>query len=155
MMSRSIGIAYLLLTSSGIVGAWSSNRIASRTGGKRLLVGTAFMATASCLLMSSGTAGSIFVVVAVCGLRLSASMQVPLRMAIENRVVPYDSRASALSVFAVFRNIVEICVSLIFGAMAERDVRYALVAGALCCALSALLLLCVQHMDCKYDICCK
>jgi ABC-type sulfate transport system permease component len=58
-------------------------------------------------------------------------------------------------VFAVFRNIVEICVSLIFGAMAERDVRYALVAGALCCALSALLLLCVQHMDCKYDICCK
>ncbi len=147
MSDQLMGIAYILVTLSAMGGAWLSHRGCRLMGERGLFLGTALVALCSCLLLASGCTLSAVVITAVCLLRLSASMQVPLRMELESRFSPLTIRATMLSCYAVIRDGAEIGTSLAFGALADVMVRYAMFAGAICCAVSVVCVLFVPKQS--------
>ena len=145
MSDRLMGVAYILVTLSAMAGSWLSHRGCRMAGERSLQLYTSVAALCSCLILASACSLPVAVIAAVCLLRLSASMQVPLRMEMENRFSPLAIRATVLSCYAVIRDGAEIGTSLAFGALADIQVRYALFAGAICCAVSVCCILCVPR----------
>lgn len=139
-----MGVAYILLTLSAMSGAWLSHCGCKLLGERGMQLGTSIVALCSCLLLASSCASPLAVIAAVCLLRLSASMQVPLRMEMESRFSPADIRATMLSCYAIILDCAEIGTSLVFGSLADIQVRYALSAGAVCCVISVLCVLLVS-----------
>lgn len=151
MTASLMGITYILVTISAMGGAWLSHRCCRVLGERRTLLATFVIALCSCLLLASHCTLTFAVIAAVCLLRLSASIQVPLRMDLENRFSPLNIRATMLSCYAVIRDGAEIGTSLVFGALADRSVANAMYAGVVCCTVGFICILIVPRTSIAWN----
>lgn len=131
-----MGYIYILVTVSGLAGVFSA-RLTGRLGMRRfglLLFGAAVFSCVTLAVTGSGVlaAGSVVL------LRLSASLFVPLQTEIQNRHVKTADRATVLSIYAVLTEGTGIATNLLFGAAAQAALSFAMICGAVMCALGAL-----------------
>ncbi len=128
---RYMGYIYILVTISGLLAAYSY-KISERLGEAaaiRLLFSVACIACTVLTLSSH----PVISVLGILILRISASLFAPMRMDIENRQIRLSCRATILSVYSSVRNVMAVGTNLIFGKMADINIRYAMISGAAFC----------------------
>lgn len=131
-----MGYIYILVTISGLLAAYSY-RISERLGEAatiKLLFSTACIACTMLSLSSNPIASVLGILV----LRISASLFVPMRMDIENRQINLSCRATILSVYSSTMNVMAVGTNLIFGKMADINIKYAMVSGAIFCFIGLI-----------------
>jgi len=131
-----MGYIYILVTISGLLAAYSY-RISEYLGEPAAVKLIFFAAGLACTVLAI-TSKPIISVLGILFLRISASLFVPIRMDIENRQVSISSRATILSVYSSIMNAVAVSTNLIFGRMADIDVKYSMALGALFCFMGLI-----------------
>lgn len=130
--SRTIGWLYMLVTVIGMCGLFS-DRLTRRMGERFMIRFCCLSAAASCLLLAftdvpMGAAGGIIM------LRAAFGLFSPLQTRLQNEQIMTAERATALSINAVIIDSVGVGTNLVFGALAEKSLTAALLAGACLCA---------------------
>lgn len=136
--NRVIGYLYIIATIAGMCGVFSS--ALTRKTGKTALIRVCFLsASAACVLLAL-TDSIPGAVLGILILRIAFSLFSPLQTQIQNDQISTANRASALSINAVMIDSAGIGTNLIFGALAERNLMWALLFGALLCFCGLILL---------------
>lgn len=133
---RYMGYIYILVTISGLLAAYSY-RISERIGESaaiKLLFSAACLACIVLALYSNPITSVLGILI----LRISASLFVPMRMDIENRQINISCRATILSVYSSTMNVIAVGTNLIFGKMADINIKYAMISGALFCFIGLI-----------------
>ena len=144
--ARAMGIAYLTVTLAGLLGGFS-DRLTRRVGERRL--GALLFALCACAFAVLAASGQALVSVAgVVVARVGASLLQPLQMAVQNRRVQTDDRATALSMNALLMNGVAIPVNLALGGAADVCLPLSLALAAGLCAVGLALFLLAMRRDC-------
>ena len=138
MTSTAIGAVYIAATLLGLCGVWSA-ALTRRTGPKRA-VGLFCLAPALACVVLTVTDRALLSVGSIWLLQVSDSLFQPFQVQLQNRQVQTRNRATALSIHAMIVDVVAIGSNLLFGALAQWDLRLAFVFGAVAC-LTALGLL--------------
>lgn len=138
LSSAWIGIAFILLSISGVLGGRMSQpfteKFGRRTGGSLLML----LACASCIVLA--LAGhAVPAVAAALLLRLSFTMFAPMNAQLRNEQVQTANRATELSVNALITSSVGVLINLSFGRAAEENFALAMLMGAAMCAGALLL----------------
>lgn len=126
-----IGAAYVLVTLAGLVSSLSS-KVTQRIGAAKLMAGCYLFATSCCVLLAI-TSSAVVSVGCMITLRISFSLFQPLQSKLQNLQVATENRATALSLFAVIINAIGVGTNVVFGALADRNLCYAFIAGAVLC----------------------
>jgi len=128
---RYMGYIYILVTISGLLAAYSY-KISERLGEAATI---RLLFSAACIACTVLTLSShpVISVLGILILRISASLFAPMRMDIENRQIRLSCRATILSVYSSVRNVMAVGTNLIFGKMADINIRYAMISGAAFC----------------------
>ena len=128
---RYMGYIYILVTISGLLAAYSY-KISGRLGEAATI---RLLFSAACIACTVLTLSShpVISVLGILILRISASLFVPMRMDIENRQIRLSCRATILSVYSSARNVMAVGTNLIFGKMADINIKYAMISGAAFC----------------------
>lgn len=135
-----MGYVYILTTLAG-VGGVLSKRMTGKLGiggSGWLLYGGAVL----CCLVLTVTEEAPVSVLSILALRVVCELFQPLQLELQNREVRTVNRATALSVNAMFVDLVGMGVDLGFGALAERSLPLAFACGALLSAVGLGLFLC-------------
>ena len=143
MSAAWIGVAFLLLSLSGILGGRFSALFTARFSPK--IAGTLciLMSAAACVLLA--VAGRpFFAVLAAMMLRFGFSLFAPLSAQLQNQQVQTSNRATELSVNALVISSVGVLTNLAFGRIAEESFSMAALAGAVLC-LAALILFLISN----------
>lgn len=138
MNSTAIGAVYIAATLLGLCGVWSA-AVTRRTGGRRAAALFCLLPALACAVLVATdrawlSVGSIWL------LRVSDSLFQPFRTQLQNRQVQTANRATAMSIQAMILDCVAIGTNLLFGALAQWDLRLAFGFGT-AAALTALGLL--------------
>lgn len=131
-----MGYIYILVTISGLSAAFSY-RVSKCLGETKTVKLLFFVAGLACTMLSLFSE-PIISVLGILILRVSASLFVPIRMDIENRHVNISSRATILSVYSSIMNVMAIGTNLIFGKMADINIKYSMASGALFCFIGLI-----------------
>jgi MFS family permease len=131
-----MGYIYILVTISGLLAAFS-HRV-SECLGEPAAVKLLFFAAGLACTMLALSSEPIISVLGILILRISSSLFVPIQMDIENRQVSISNRATILSVYSSIMNVTAVGTNLIFGKMADIDVKYSMALGALFCFIGLL-----------------
>lgn len=134
-----IGSIYIAVTVIGLVGGLSA-RLTDRMGASKLGMLLFILGGAACAVLAL-TQSAAMSVAAVVILRVAFSLFQPLQMELQNRQITSHSRATALSINAVFINAVAIFTNVAFGRLAEVRLSLAMGLGACLCTLGLLLFL--------------
>lgn len=133
-----IGYLYIIVTITGMCGIFSSAM--TRQTGKATLIRICFLsASAACVLLAL-TDSIPGAVLGILILRAAFSLFSPLQTQMQNEQITTANRASALSINAVMIDSAGIGTNLIFGALAEKNLTWALLFGALLCFCGLILL---------------
>lgn len=133
-----IGYLYIIVTIVGMCGVFSS--AITRKTGKTALIRICFLsASAACVLLAL-TDSIPGAVLGILILRAAFSLFSPLQTQIQNEQISTPNRASALSINAVIIDSAGIGTNLIFGSLAERNLMWSLLFGALLCFCGLILL---------------
>lgn len=135
MTSTAIGAVYIAATLLGLCGVWSA-ALTRRTGPKGA-VGLFCLAPALACVVLTVTNRALLSVGSIWLLQVSDSLFQPFQVQLQNRQVQTRNRATALSIHAMIVDVVAIGSNLLFGALAQWDLRLAFVFGAVAC-LTAL-----------------
>lgn len=135
--SSAIGYIYVIATLIGMTGRYSV-RVTKKIGRKySLILFSGFAAISCAVLVFTGYAllsvGSILL------LRFSDTLFQPLRMQIQNQQVQSNDRATVLSIHAMITDSIAIITNLMFGFLAERELRLAFFFGTGICIFSLFL----------------
>ncbi len=129
--SKAIGWLYMFVTVIGMCGVFSD--ALTRRMGERFLIRACYLSAAvSCLLLAFtdiplGAAGGIVM------LRTAFGLFSPLQTRLQNEQITTADRATALSINAVIIDSAGVGTNLVFGALAEKSLTAALLAGACLC----------------------
>ncbi len=138
-----IGYLYIIVTIVGMCGVFSS--AITRKTGKTALIRICFLsASAACVLLAL-TDSIPGAVLGILILRAAFSLFSPLQTQIQNEQISTSNRASALSINAVIIDSAGIGTNLIFGSLAERNLMWSLLFGALLCFCGLILLELWRH----------
>ncbi|WP_313343041.1 MFS transporter [Sedimentibacter sp.] len=137
ILPKYMGYIYILVTVSGMLSAYS-HIITDRIGEGRTIKMLFCTAAISCISMSV-VLNPVSSVLCIVLMRISASVFIPISINIKNRRITTSSRATMLSVYSAIMNITAIMINLILGKMADINIRYAMVSGALFCGLGLIL----------------
>lgn len=138
-----IGYLYIIVTIVGMCGVFSS--AITRKTGKTALIRICFLsASAACVLLAL-TDSIPGAVLGILILRATFSLFSPLQTQIQNEQISTSNRASALSINAVIIDSAGIGTNLIFGSLAERNLMWSLLFGALLCFCGLILLELWRH----------
>ncbi len=142
-----MGYIYILVTVSGLISAYCY-RLTERLGESvtmKLLFCTACLACSVMAIVSN----PVLSVMSIVLLRMSASIFVPLGMVVQNRQVTVSERTTMLSVYSIVMNMIAAGTNLVFGKMADMDIKYAMAAGSVFC-LAGLIICCLP--ECKKNL---
>lgn len=132
ILPQYMGYIYILVTVSGMLAAYS-HKIINRMGEGTTVKLLFFTGCISCILMALAFNPDLSVLCVVL-MRISTAVFIPVSMNIENRRITTASRATVLSVYSSIMNVSAIIINLIFGKMADINIRYAMASGAILCA---------------------
>ena len=138
MTSTAIGAVYIAATLLGLCGVWSA-ALTRRTGPRKAAVLFCLAPALACVVLTA-TNRAVLSVGSIWLLEVSDSLFQPFQVQLQNRQVQTRNRATALSIHAMIVDVVAIGSNLLFGALAQWDLRWAFVFGAAAC-LGALGLL--------------
>ncbi len=133
---RYMGYIYILVTISGLLAAYSC-KISERLG-EAATIKLLFSAACLACIMLALYSNPIISVMGILILRISASLFVPIRMDIENRQINLSCRATILSVYSSAVNVMAVGTNLIFGKMADINIKYAMISGAIFCFIGLI-----------------
>ena len=139
MSASAIGLAYALVTLSGVLAALSDS-IVKKFGEKRSSVMLGIVALASCIILSLTGSG----LVSVCGvllMNIAMSIFEPMQLEMQSRAVRSANRATELSVYAIIVDCISAGSSLVYGALAEMSLKAAFAFGGAVCFVGVLLLI--------------
>lgn len=137
LSSSAIGYIFIAVTVAGLSGVFSS-RISEKLGvGKTATIIFIFAILASVVLAFTGSAW--LSVAGILILRISYSLFQPLQTQLQNKQVVTTNRATALSINAIIIDSVGIGSNIVFGALAERSLSYAMLFGAGLCLLGVIM----------------
>lgn len=134
--SSAIGYVYVAATLLGMTGRYS-DIITKKTGKKYSLILFGCLAALACTTLVF-TRYALLSVGSILLLRVSNTLFEPLQMQIQNQQISINDRATALSIHAIITDSVAIITNLIFGFLAERELRLAFSFGTGICMLSLL-----------------
>ena len=132
MDDRAIGFAYLLVSVVGLLGGWSA--WVSRRGGIHRTGRWFYLSAAALCLLLTFTESAVLSVAAILLLKLVYTLFVPMQTQLQNQMIIVQNRATALSINAMLVDLFSGGANLLFGGAAQRDLRLALLLGALFCA---------------------
>lgn len=133
MSHQMLSLAYIAVSITGLVGGFSS-RLCGKTGAKAM--GTVLLTVSvGCCVLLGVSAAPVASVLAVLGLRGCYSLMQPLFTQLQNQLVTTSNRATALSMNAVVQDGLGIFLNLVFGYVAEQDLRLAMLFGGVLCVL--------------------
>lgn len=138
MSSAWIGLAFILLSLSGVAGGRLSQdftaRLGKNTGGGLLMI----LACAACVLLAFAV-HPLPAIAAALILRLSFTMFAPMSAQLQNEEVQTGNRATELSVNALVMSSVGVITNLAYGKLADHSFFSAMLLGAGMCIASFLL----------------
>lgn len=138
MTPAGLGVAYALVTVSGLLGGFSAH-MAEKIGERRALILLLLLSAAACLTLAL-TGNMLLSVLAVAVLRVSFNLFQPLQATVQNRAVAGEDRATALSVHAVLLDGVTIAATVLLGQLSEKSLPAAFLLGmGLCLGAEALM----------------
>jgi len=129
-----VGVAHIAVTVAGLLGVFSA-RFTRKTGrirGGIILICVMIFACGIMAIAKNAYLAAVMTSI-VC---VSGYLFAPLGSDLQNIAVKSDDRATSLSVNALLADGVAILTSVIFGALADENVNFALAMGAVCCALA-------------------
>lgn len=133
-----IGYLYIIVTIVGMCGVYSSAM--TRKTGKTVLIRICFLSAAAACVLLALTDSILGAVLGILVLRAAFSLFTPLQTQMQNDQITTPNRASALSINAVMIDSAGIGTNLIFGALAEKNLMWALLFGAFLCFCGLILL---------------
>ena len=136
MNPAQISLAYILVNVLALMGGLSA-RLSNRLGSKAMGIGLLVLASISCLVMGLFPFPTLSVL-SVMMLRACFGLMQPLQMELQNRTFTGKERATALSVNAVILDGMGIFLNLLYGAVAQTRLDFALYLGAALCAVGAV-----------------
>lgn len=137
MSARFISVVYILVTLSGLVSAFSARLtkwLKPRNFGMMLFAVCAL----SCLTLAM-TENPFLSVSGVLLVSVSSRLMSPLETELENEAITATDRATALSMNALFMDILAVFTNLIFGKLADWNLSVAMAFGAILCLLGLFL----------------
>lgn len=129
--NAAIGYIYIVITIAGLCGALSA-KITKRLGIFRTVSVLFLSAAAACLILAL-TGSAWLSISGILILRIAFGLFQPLQSELQNRQVHTANRATALSIQAVIIDSVGIATNIAFGGLAEMELAYALLFGAVLC----------------------
>lgn len=137
LSNQAIGYIYILVSLLGLLGCFSSKltQCLKERNTLRLLLLSPFL---SCLTLAL-TKNPIVSILAVIFIHLSYSFLQPLQLYIQNREITMLNRATALSLNAILMDSLAVVTNLMFGKMADIQLSYAMMMGAIFCMIGYLL----------------
>ncbi len=138
MPPRLISAAYLLTTLAALTSAFSASLtqlLHPRRFGTLL-----FGLSALCCLLLAATRGAALSVAGVLTIAVCGSLAAPLGASLQNRAITTSDRATALSMCALLGDLLGVGANLLFGRLADLDLRAAMLLGAAFCLLGMLAL---------------
>lgn len=143
LSNTAIGYIYILVTLAGLLGVFSDG-LTRKLGIQKFAALLYTTAATACLLL--GLANSPWLSVAsILLLRISFSLFQPLQTELQNRQVISSNRATELSINAIIIDGVGITTNLIYGRLAEMDIKLPMFSGVFFCILGLLLFKLWQH----------
>lgn len=144
-----MGYVHIMVTLAGLASSYSFILIDNLGENKaiRLLFCTAI---SSCFIMAFITK-AIVSVICVIMLRVSASLFIPAANSIMNKQVTISSRATMMSIYSSVMNVIAVVTNLIFGRMADINIKYAMLTGTAFC-ISGLILFSVWQYQGEHAI---
>ncbi len=142
MTSIQISMVYIVMTLAGLLGVFSdrgSKKFGQQKFGRMLI---AICAIACFVLI--GTESAILSVVAILAIHISFSLFSPLQLEMQNKAVCTENRATELSINAVLIDALGVFITMVLGAVAEIDIRFAMGVGAGLC-MAAYILFCAIY----------
>jgi MFS family permease len=131
LLPKHMGYIYIVVTLSGLLSA-CSHRLTKRLG-ENTAIKVLFGAAAIACMVMGMFANPIVSIMGILFLRIAASLLAPMLMAIQNRQIMTTNRATMLSVYGMIMNVTAVFTNLILGKMADKSVKYAMMAAALFC----------------------
>ena len=139
LSSSAIGIVFIAVTLVGLLGMLS-HRVTKALGSKKSGLALILLGFLACLCLAI-TETTVFSVGAIVLLRLSYTLFEPLHMELQNRQIKSEYRATALSINSMIINSVAIGTNLLFGSLAQLNLRAAFAFGAVACASALIMFL--------------
>jgi len=136
LSAAAIGYIYIGVTLAGLLGAFSAG-LTRRLGVLPFASALFATAAAACAVLAAVKSAWLSVA-AVALLRISFSLFQPLQTELQNRQVKTRSRATELSIYALFIDSMGIGTNLVFGKLADINLSAALYLGAALCLVGFL-----------------
>ena len=140
MRHSAIALVYVLTNLAALAGGFSAG-LCRKTGARAMGTGLMVVSALSCFLLGFFPF-PVISVLAVIMLRLCFSLLQPLHMDLQNKQITGRDRATALSMNAVVMESIGIFLNLMFGALAEAHLAWAMLLGAVLCGWGAVLYWC-------------
>lgn len=138
LSDAAIGYIYIGVTLLGLLGVFSEKL--TRKLGKMKFVSILYGAAVIACIILGVTANAWLSVASIVILRISFSLFQPLQMELQNKQVVSQNRATELSINAVIINCVGIGTNLVYGKLADVNIAFAMLTGALLCFSGFLLI---------------
>lgn len=140
MRHSAIALVYVLTNLAALAGGFSAG-LCRKTGARVMGTGLMVVSALSCFLLGFFPF-PVISVLAVIMLRLCFSLLQPLHMDLQNKQITGRDRATALSMNAVVMESIGIFLNLMFGALAQAHLAWAMLLGAVLCGCGSLLYWC-------------
>lgn len=128
-----IGYLYIVVTVVGMSGFFSA--AVTKKMGRIFLIRACYLTAAAVCLFLAFTKNGWGAAFGIMALRLAFSLFMPLQTQLQNERIVAAERATALSINAVIIDSVGVGTNLIYGALAEKSLTAALVAGTVLCVM--------------------
>lgn len=147
--NTTIGYIYIGVTIIGLLGGLSS-KLTRRLGVKCFANILFALSTIACVTLACSY-GKILSVMSILLLRLSFSLFQPLQTTIQNRQIASTNRATELSVNSVIIHGIAIATNIVFGKLADINLSYSMMLGAVFC-FSSFILFSIWYKKCGHVI---
>jgi MFS family permease len=137
ILPQHMGYIFIIVTAAGLLSGYSY-MLTAWLGEARTIKLLFSVACLSCAIVSLLT-HPIIAVFGIVLLRASASLLVPLRMGIQNRQIKIPDRATMLSIYSIIMNMTAVGTNLVFGKLADINIKYAMTGGTLFCIIGLML----------------
>lgn len=139
----SLGFLYAVTTAAGLSCCFS-HRLTECFGKVRFAGLLLLLSCFSCLAMAFFPFAAISVI-GIILLKVSSALYAPLSLEVQNRQITSENRATVLSAYAIFMDLLSIGTNLILGRLSDIGVNYAMAAGALLCLLGLIFIIFWQY----------
>lgn len=137
MTPSAIGFVHIAVTLAGLLGVFSA-KLTRRLGVKLTGAALSLAAVAACFVLGLTDTAAVSVL-CILLLNIADSFYQPFQMELQNEQVQSANRATELSVYAMVVDLVSAGTSVLFGAIADADLKAAFFFGAGICLAGLLL----------------